>query len=262
MKRMAWPALPLRILLTHGVLALLLLPACKDDPPAQTDDTGSTGGTGSGTDPGATSIVTTAPPPVTTMDPDDTTFGPGCGPDPCPEMCGPDCPSTATCLASVWTCECECPSTTTDGGDPCDVLPAELDAWVEPSKSPAVDCGSPGPDDAVQLWQTLHDCSTIQASNGMGLRATWTLADGIEPFEYGVGGRVGEVYEIGWFERSSTTLVQYSCTALTATPDCAVDVNEACLTCEGRTEVAVVCEDGSGSSSDGGTTTGTSSSSG
>lgn len=261
---MASRALPHRTLLAHGIVALLVLAACKDDPPTAADGTGtSTSGTGSGTDPGATSSVTTAPPPVTTMDPDDTTYGAGCGPDPCPEMCGPDCPSTATCLASVWMCECECPSTTTDGGDPCDVLPMELDAWVEPSKSPAVDCGSPGPDDDVFQWQTLHDCSTIQAGNGMGLRATWTLADGADRFEYGVGGRVGEVYEIGWFERSSTALVQYSCTALTATPDCTVDVASPCLTCEGQTEVAVICEDGSGSSSDGGaTTSGTSSSSG
>lgn len=269
---MASLARPHRIRLTHGlahgIAALLVLAACKDDPPAQTEGTGTGTSTSTGTDatdPGATSNVTTAPP-VTTVDPDDTTFGAGCGPDPCPAMCGRDCPSTATCLASVWMCECDCPSTTTAGGDPCDVLPMELDAWVEPSKSPAVDCGSPGPDDDPFQWQTLHDCSTIQASNGMGLRATWTLADGIEPFEYGVGGRVGEVYELAWFERSSTALVQYSCTALTATPDCAVDVNEACLTCEGQTEVAVVCEDGSGSSGGssggGGTTTGSSSSSG
>jgi len=239
---------PPRTLLVYGPAALLVLAAaCKDDPPTQSDGTGtSTSGGTDTTDPGATSNVTTAP--VTTVDPDDTTFGPGCGPDPCPEMCGEDCPSTATCLASVWMCECDCPSTGTTGGDPCDVLEAELDAWVEPSKSPAVDCGSPGPDDAVFAWQTVHDCSTIQAMNTMGLRSTWTLADGAEPFQYGVGGRVGEVYELAWFERSSTSLVQYSCTALTSTADCTVDVGSPCLTCEGQTEVAALCEDGSGSS--------------
>ena len=238
---------PSRTLLAYGPAALLVLAAaCKDDPPAQSDgsSTGtSTGDTSSGTDPGGTSST----PPVTTVDPDDTTFGAGCGHDPCPGICGEDCPSTATCLASVWMCECDCPSTTTAGGDPCDVLEMELDAWVEPSKSPAVDCGSANPRDDDFAWQTVHQCSTIQASNAMGLRASWTLVDG-EPFEYGVGGRVGEVYELGWFERSTTALVQYSCTALTATPDCTVGVGSACLTCEGQTEVAALCEDGSSGS--------------
>lgn len=239
-------------LLAYGPAALLVLAAaCKDDPPAQSDgsSTGtSTGGTSSGTDPGATSST----PPVTTVDPDDTTFGAGCGPDPCPGICGEDCPSTATCLASVWTCECDCPSTGTTGGDPCDVLEAELDAWLEPSKRPAVDCGSAGRDDDAFAWQTVNQCSTIQASNSMGLRATWTLADGADPFEYGVGGRVGVAYELGWFERSSTALVHYSCTALTTTPDCTVDVGSPCLTCEGQTEVAALCEDGSSSTSSSG----------
>lgn len=254
------PAPSLRSLLAYATAALLVpAAACKDDPPPQTDGTGSSsgGGTSSGgsTDPGATSNVTTAPP-VTTADPDDTTFGAGCGPDPCPEMCGPDCPHTATCLASVWMCECECPSTgTTGGGDPCDVLEAELDAWVEPSKSPAVDCGSPGPDDDVFAWQTVHDCSIIQAM-GSGLRASWTLADGADPIQYGVGGRAGEVYELAWFERSSAGLVQHSCTAITTTPDCTVDVGSPCLTCEGQTEVAVLCEGGSGSTSGTGSSSG------
>jgi hypothetical protein len=228
-------------------LALVVLAtACKDDPPAAGDETTGSTGAGSsstGTDPGTTTSVTTAPPP-TTVDPDDTTFGAGCGPDPCPERCGPDCPSTATCIASVWTCDCDC-ATTTGDGLPCDVLDAEIDAWVEPSEVPAIDCGSPDPDDAPFAWQTLHDCALIQAM-GQGLRATWTLAEGRDPFELGVAARVGEVYELAWFERGATTLVQYSCTAITATPDCTVDVASPCLTCEGQTEVAIACEDGSG----------------
>jgi hypothetical protein len=243
---------PPRTLLVYGPAALLVLAAaCKDDPPTQSDGTGtSTGGTSTGgTDPGATSNLTTSP--VTTVDPDDTTFGAGCGPDPCPGICGRDCPSTATCIASVWMCECDCPSTGTTGGDPCDMLDAELDTWVEPSKSPAVDCGSPGPDDAVNAWQTVHDCSSIQASNSMGLRATWTLADGADPIQYGVGGRVGEVYELAWFERSTAGLVQYSCSALVVTPDCTVDVGLPCLTCEDQTEVEVLCDEASGSSTSG-----------
>jgi hypothetical protein len=247
---MARPALrPPRISLALGLLGLAA--ACKDDPPPQTDGTGTSTGAGAsstGIDPSATSNLTTAP--VTTADPDDTTYGPGCGPDPCPEMCGPDCPSTATCLASVWMCECDCPSTGTTGGEACDTLGADLDAWVEPSKSPAVDCGSPGPDDDVFAWQTLHDCSIIQAM-GSGLRGTWTLADGADPFEYGVGGRVGAVYELAWYERSTTTLVQYSCSAIVATPDCDVDVGMPCLTCEDQTEVAVLCDEGIGSGSSG-----------
>lgn len=249
---------------SRSFLALLLVAsACKGDPAPQGDDTTGTTGDGTSTGPGGTSNVTTAPPPdPTTVDPDSTTFGPGCGPDPCPEMCGPDCPSTATCLASVWMCECDCPSTgTTDGGDPCDALDATIDAWVAASKVPAVDCGSPGPDSDPFAWQTLHDCSTIQAAGGMGLRATWTLADGADPFEFGVAARVGEVYELAWFERSTTALVQHSCTALVATPDCTVDVGVPCLTCEGQAEVEVICEDGSGGTGSSGTS-GSASSSG
>lgn len=248
-------------------LALLVLAvACKDDPPPQSDDTTGTTGDGTSTGPGGTSnVTTTPPPPTTTVDPDSTTFGPGCGVDPCPEQCGPDCPSTATCLASVWTCECDCPSTGTTGGDPCDMLDAAVDAFVAGSKIPPVDCGSPGPEDDAFAWETLHGCSTIQAMSGMGLRATWTLADGADPFEYGVAARVGEVYELGWFERSSTGLVLHSCTALVATPDCVVDVGVPCLTCEGQAEVEVICGEGPGGSESGsgsGTGTGTSGSSG
>lgn len=255
---------PRLLLRAYGPAGLLVLAAaCKDDPLPQADTGTSSGGASSssgGTDPSATGSMTTAPPPTTTVDPDDgTTFGPGCGMDPCPEMCGPDCPHTATCLASVWTCECECPSTgTTGGGDPCDVLEASIDAWVEPSKVPAVDCGSPGPDDDLFAWQTLHDCSTIQAM-GSGLRASWTLADGADPFEFGVAARVGGVYELAWFQRSTTALVQYSCTAIVATPECTVAVGEPCLTCEGQVEVEVICDDGSGSSGSSGSGSGTSS---
>jgi hypothetical protein len=159
-------------------------------------------------------------------------------------------------------CECDCPSTGTTGGEVCDVLDAEIDTWVEPSKVPAVDCGSANPDDDVFAWQTVNQCSTIQASNTQGLRATWTLGDGADRFQFGVAGRVGEVYELAWFERSTTALVQYSCTALTSTPDCTVDVGSACLTCEGQSEVAVLCEEGGGTSSDGGSKGGSSSSTG
>jgi hypothetical protein len=226
-------------------LALLVLAAaCKGDPPPQGDDTtSSTGeGTSTGMDPGVTTLVTTAPP-TTTVDPDSTTFGSACGRDPCPEQCGPDCPSTATCLASVWMCECDCPSTgTTDGGDPCDALDAAIDAWVAASKVPAVDCGSPGPGDPPFAWQTLHDCSTIQAAGGMGLRATWTLADGADPFEFGVAALVGEAYALAWFERSSSTLVRHTCTALVTAPDCRIDVGEPCLRCERPGEAEVLCE--------------------
>lgn len=226
---------------------VVAMTACKGDPPPASD-TGTSTGEPTGTtamDPGATTNVTTAPP-VTTVDPDDTTFGPGCGPDPCPEMCGRECQSTATCLASVWMCECDCAGTT--GGDPCDVIDAAIDAWVAGSEMPAVDCGSPGPDDDPFAWQTVHDCSSIQASNQSGLRATWTLADGIEPFQYGVAGRVGRVYELTWLERSSDAVVAYACTNLVATPDCTVDVGEPCLTCEGQTELEVICGEAGGSS--------------
>jgi hypothetical protein len=231
------------------VLALAVLAACKDDPPAQSDETtGTTGGSSSTTmvDPGATTNMTTAPP-STTVDPDDTTFGAGCGVDPCAAKCG-DCVPTATCIASEWTCECDCDDSTTGDGFPCDELDGAIDAWVEPSKSPAVDCGSPDPSSDPFAWETLHQCSVIQAM-GQGLRGSWTLGEGSDPFQYGVAARVGAAYELAWFERSSTGLVQYSCTAITATPDCVVDVESACLTCEGQTEVEVVCGEGSGSSS-------------
>jgi hypothetical protein len=138
-------------------------------------------------------------------------------------------------------CECTCETGTT-GGAPCDTLDAEIDAWVEPSKVPAVDCGSADPDDDAFAWQTVHDCSTIQAMSQGGLRATWTLADDADPFQYGVASRVGALYELAWFERSTTGLVRYSCTALVTTPDCIVDVGSACLTCEGMAEPVVLCE--------------------
>jgi hypothetical protein len=226
------------------VVALLLLAACKDDPPPASDDTGtSTGGgsSSSGPDPSATSGMTTTPPPMTT-DVDGTTFGAGCGLDPCAEQCGKECEITATCIASVWTCECDCPTTSTTG-EQCPTLDEELDAWVDPSKTPAIDCGSVGPDDDVFAWETLHDCVLIQVI-GSAVRATWALADGADPHRYGVAARVGETYELGWFEVSGTyTLTQYACEAIVATPDCVVDVGVACLTCEGQTEVGIVCED-------------------
>ncbi|MCX4242162.1 hypothetical protein [Paraliomyxa miuraensis] len=225
------------------LLVPLLLPACKgDDPPPASDETGSTGGSTAG-DPSATSGMTTAPPPTTTgVDPDSTTFGPGCGPDPCAEQCGPECEPTATCIASVWMCECECP--TTDTGDTCSSLDVELDAWVDPSKTPALDCGSLDPTNDATEWQTAHDCILNQLM-GSGLRATWSLDAGSDPYQYGVGARlVAMTYEISWFEASSTsTLVQYSCDAIVPTPDCVVDVGQMCLTCEGQTELAILCED-------------------
>lgn len=234
------------------VLALALLASCKDAPPAASDETttGTTGGSGSTTmqDPGGTTNVTTAPP-STTVDPDDTTFGAGCGADPCPEQCG-DCVPTATCIASHWTCECACDDSTTGDGLPCDELDAAIDAWVEPSKAPAVDCGSPGPDSDPFAWETLHQCSVIQAM-GQGLRADWRLGEGSDPFQYGVAARVGAAHELAWFERSSAGLVRYSCTAITATPDCTVGVESPCLTCEGQTEDEVVCGEGSGSDTGG-----------
>lgn len=246
-----------RIVLSLALAVLAV--ACKDDPPAQSDETtGTTGGSGSSSttqDPGGSTNVTTMPP-STTVDPDDTTFGAGCGPDPCAEKCG-DCVPTATCIASVWMCECECDDSTTGDGLPCNELDAAIDAWVEPSKSPAVDCGSPDPASDAFAWETLHQCSLIQAM-GQGLRGTWTLGEGSDPFQYGVAARVGAAYELAWFERSTTGLVQYSCTAITATPDCAVAVESACLTCEGQAEVEVICGEGSGSSSDTGGSSGSS----
>lgn len=236
--------------LAHGcpriALALLLLAGCKDDPPPATDDTGtSTGGGGSssssGPDPSATSGMTTALPPMTT-DPDSTTFGAGCGLDPCAEQCGVGCEFTATCIASEWMCECDCPTTSTTG-DQCPTLDDEIDAWVEPSKTPAIDCGSVGPADDAFAWETLHECVLIQVV-GSAVRATWALPDGADPLQYGAAARVGESYELAWFQVSSPyTLTEYACEAIVATPDCIVDVGVACLTCEGQTEVGIVCED-------------------
>jgi hypothetical protein len=90
----------------------------------------------------------------------------------------------------------------------------------------------------------------------MGLRAGWTLADGADPIQYGIGGRVGVTYELAWFQRSTTALVQYSCSAITSTPDCTVEVGSPCLTCEDQTEIAVVCGEGSGTSESSGSGSG------
>jgi hypothetical protein len=234
--------------LAHGcpriALALLLLAACKDDPPPASDETGSsTGGSSSstGNDPSATSGMTTAPPPMTT-DPDSTTFGAGCGLDPCAEKCGLECENTATCIASVWMCECDCPTTSTTG-DQCPTLDDAIETWVDPSKTPAIDCGSVGPDDDLFAWETLHDCVLIQVV-GSAMRATWALAVGADPVQYGEAARVGAAYELAWYEISGTsTLTQYACDTIVATPDCIVEVGVACLTCEGQTEVEILCED-------------------
>lgn len=226
------------------LLLVLLLPACKDGVPPAGDETSSTGGSTTDADPSTTSGMTTVvPTPTTTgVDPDSTTFGAGCGLDPCAEECGPDCEPTATCIASVWMCECDCPTTGTTG-DTCSTLAEELDAWVDPSKTPALDCGDLGPADDATAWQTAHDCMLIQLA-GSAVRATWTPPDGADPHQYGVGARVGVAYELAWFEASGTsTLVRHECTQIVATPDCTVDVGEMCLTCEGQTEAEILCEE-------------------
>ncbi len=232
-----------RLALTSAALGLAWLTGCKDAPAPASDETGTSTGevTSSGVDPSATSGVTTAPPPMTT-DADSTTFGPGCGVDPCPEQCDPECEITATCIASVWTCECDCPSTTTEG-ELCNTFDEELELWLDPSKTPAISCGDLTPDDDAVAWQTMHDCVIVSLA-GSAFRATWSLPDGADPHRFAAAARVGGVYELGWFEASGTTQIAlYGCDAIVATPDCVVDVGEACLTCEAQTEVAILCED-------------------
>lgn len=245
MGRMAWLApRSSHLALAHGLGALLWLVGCKNDPAPASDETGTSTGeavTSTGPDLTATSGVTTAPPPMTT-DADSTTFGPGCGIDPCPEMCGRECEPTGTCIASVWSCECECPMTGTEG-DVCNTFDEEIELWVDPSKTPAISCGDVGPDDDALAWQTLHDCVLVSVA-GSAFHATWALPDGSDPYRFGATARVGVAYELGWFEASGTTaIVEYGCDAIVATPDCVVDVGEACLTCEAQLEVAVLCED-------------------
>lgn len=106
-------------------------------------------------------MTTVVPTTTTGVDPDSTTFG--------AEECGPECEPTATCIASVWMCECDCPTTGTTG-DTCSTLPEELDAWVDPSKTPALDCGDVGPADDATAWQTAHDC---RSSPPPTARSTW-----------------------------------------------------------------------------------------
>jgi len=230
--------------LAPALALLLVLPACTSDEPAEPGGSSSTGDAASTSTSAASSTsvtpTTTAPPPETTAVDDTTTFGAGCGPDPCPEQCGPDCESTATCLASEWMCTCDCPMTGTEGTG-CPTLPDTVDAWVEPSLSPAIDCGTVGPDDDATAWQTVHDCVVLSAE-GTAFRATWTQPEGRAPIEFGAAGRVVEGYALGWFERTGEVLlVRDVCTALPPLPDCVVEPGQMCLTCVDPVEDEVVC---------------------
>lgn len=193
----------------------------------------------------STSTTTTTANPTTTAGVTtsvDTTFGAGCGPDPCPEQCGPGCIPTATCIASEWMCECECVETGTEG-DPCMPLPDALQMWADESKNPPVDCGAVGPGNSAAEWQALHDC-VIDSTVGIAFTAFWSQPGGDDPYEYGAAGRILGGYQLAWFELSGTnTLVEYSCTALVPTPDCVVDVGQMCLTCEEQAEEAVLCDE-------------------
>jgi len=185
------------------------------------------------------SPATTNTPPLTTAV-DDTTFGAGCGPDPCPEQCGEGCESLGTCLASEWMCECDCPVTGTEGTG-CPTLPDALDEWVDPSLTPAIDCGTVGLEDDAMAWQLVHDCIVL-SMEGSSFRATWTQLNGEALWEYGAGGRVVDGYELGWFESPDPILlVRYACTTIEATPECVVQSGQMCLECTDQTEDEVVC---------------------
>ncbi|MCA9706421.1 MAG: hypothetical protein KDK70_11275 [Myxococcales bacterium] len=249
---MAWPC---SIALERPAVAaalLVLLPltlatttGCVEPAsPPEEDDSGSSGDEGagtlsaSGTTTGTGTGSTTTGAMTTAVD--TTTFGPGCGPDPCGGTCDPECEPVATCLDSVWMCECDCPMTGTDA-EGCPPLSDELDAWVDPSKTPAVDCGDVGPDDDAVAWQAMHDC-VVSLAAGSSFRARWSVP-AEDPFEYGAAGRVGAVYERGWFTVSGFfTVTAYACEAIGPAPDCTVDVGQACLTCEGQTEVGILCD--------------------
>ena len=224
----------------------MLAAACGSEPPPAEDEDGSSTTSSdsatstSTTTTGTTTTTTTTTGPPTTGGADSTTYGPGCGPDPCPAMCDRECDPIATCIASVWTCECECPMTGTEG-ERCPPLTDQIDLWVEPSKTPDVDCGTVGPGDDAMAWQTVHDCAVLSAQ-GSAFRALWSQPPGEDPYEYGAAARVGGMYERGWFEASGMgTVIEYGCEAIVATPDCMVDVGQMCLTCEGQTEVAIPC---------------------
>ncbi len=238
-------SLDVRVRSTLAACLLTLTLGCGTDPPV--DSTGDGSGTSSGESStsmasatSTTTLTTTAPPTPMTTAVDTTTFGPGCGPDPCPEQCGPDCESTATCLASVWMCECDCPMTGT-GMPSCPPVGDAVDEWVEPSMTPAIDCGSVGPGDDAMAWQTVHDCVVLSAA-GTAFRAQWLQPDGADPIEFGTGARVIPPYELGWFERSEPdSLVRYLCTTIEATPDCVVEPGQMCLTCVDQAEDEAIC---------------------
>ena len=221
---------------------LLLAGACGSDPPPSTDDTStSTGtpdpGTSSGSDGGTTMAVTTMPPP------DDTTYGAGCGPNPC-AACPPGCESYDLCIASEWSCDCICEATGTTGPDACDSLDVALTLWLEESLNLPMDCGTVGEADDAAAWQAMHDCVVALAAGG-SFRASWSTPSAAPaPWEFGAAGRFTTEHQLVWYELSGVfTLSERPCDQLVATPDCAVEVGQACLSCEGRGEGVVLCTD-------------------
>lgn len=164
---------------------LLLAGACGSDPPPSTDDTStSTGtpdpGTSSGSDGGTTMAVTTMPPP------DDTTYGAGCGPNPC-AACPPGCESYDLCIASEWSCDCICEATGTTGPDACDSLDVALTLWLEESLNLPMDCGTVGEADDAAAWQAMHDCVVALAAGG-SFRASWSTPSAA-PAPWGIPAR-------------------------------------------------------------------------
>lgn len=224
--------------------SLLLVMACGSDPPPSTDGDSSSGTTEVGTSSGTTEAGTSTTTTTTTMPPDgDTTYGAGCGPNPC-AACDEGCDNYDLCIASEWSCECICPETGTDGPDVCDSLDAALTLWLDESINPPMDCGSATEADDAATWQSVHDCVVALAGGG-AFRASWSMASlAPAPFEFGAAGRFTGRFETVWYEVSNTfTLTEYSCDQIAAVPECTVDVGQICLECVDQAEVAVVCTD-------------------